>query len=97
MSKEKPLFEDVPSVSEGYYSALKMIGCLNSDGTVVSWKRLAPAIRDRKFNQRGAKCLILIELSQRYPRDEILYRLVNYLSHLERRQTMARIKSLLKE
>lgn len=90
------LFSDVTTVSRGGRIVLKNRGYLDNDDTVTSWRRLAPALTSRRLAQTDAKGLILIELEQPEPREEILRRLVSYLAYSEKEKTLEAIEKLLK-
>lgn len=91
------LFSDVTSVSRGDRIALRTAGYLNADDTVVSWSRLAPSITNRTITQPQAKGLILLELGQPHPREDLIRRLTSYISYSGKEQTMKAIEKILKK
>lgn len=97
MPKKYRLFPDVATVSRSNRIALKMTGLLNANDTVVSWTRLAPQLRDRQVTQIAAKCLVLLELDQPEPREDLIRRLVSYLSYSGKEHTMQEIEKILKK
>jgi len=91
---KKRIFSDVTSVSRGSAISLANAGLTNKDSIVVSWSYLSPFIRDRMIKELEAKQLILLELyrsDNQEPRTEIVYRLTNYLTTIDREQIKNKI------
>jgi len=95
--KKINLFSDVTAVSRGARIKLKALGVLNPDDTVVSWMRINPFIRDNKVSKLEVKQLILLELTRTdaAPRRDLLTRLVNYLTGVDRANLRAKLEKLL--
>jgi len=86
------IFSDVTKVSRTNIIQLKADGVLNPDDTVISWARLSPKLVAREITEVQAKQLILLELSKdKAVREDIVTRLVNYLSYSVRESTLAKI------
>jgi len=77
---------------------LESAGFINKDGTVVSYCRMNPAIRDRYMTEVEAKQLIVIELGRAdgiAPREDLIARLINYLTTIDKEKTKEKIKTFL--
>lgn len=97
MAQKHKIFPDVLNdISKGQLVGLQNLGYLNKDNTVVGWTRLAPRLRDRELSQRCAKMLILLELDQSKPREDMVRRLVSYLSYKEKEQTLIAVNKILR-
>lgn len=94
--KRHRLFNDIASVSRGDRIALKEMGLLNPDDTVIGWRRLSPWLRDRTLLPIDAKRLILLELEGKQ-RGDTITRLVNYLGNYERETNMEKVNNYLEK
>lgn len=94
MSAKLKLFGDVAAVGRGARIHLKTVGYLNHDDTVVSWVKLNPAIRDRELTDREAKQLVVIEMESQSPREDLVNRLVNYMTSRDREELRAKLAKL---
>lgn len=95
-NKSTRLFSDVTTVSRGARIKLKKAGLINDDDTVVSWSRVNPVIRDRMMTETETKQLIILELTrtdETAPREDLLARLVNYLTTLDRVEVRRKLAS----
>jgi hypothetical protein len=91
---KKRIFSDVTSVSRGAAIVLANAGFTNKDSIVVSWSLLNRFIRDKIITEKETKQLILLELfraDSESPRDEIIYRLINYLTAINKLEVKKRI------
>lgn len=90
----KTLFPEIKSITDSVRRRLKTLNLVNTDGTVVSWSRLSPSLRDRKVTNHVAKQLITIEANAKSPREEILNRLVNYIVSANKKDLIKKISKL---
>ena len=95
MSKKYRLFSDVTSISRTNSYELQGAGLTNPDDTVISSARLAVKLRDRKVTEQQAKQLVLLELEQESPREDLIHRLISYLSYSGKEQTMKTLNKIL--
>ena len=94
------IFSDTTSVSRGACILLNHAGLVNNDGTVVSWSRLNPVMRDRMMTEKEAKQLILLEITRKdgiEPREDLINRLVNYLTNIDREDIRSKVTKHLKK
>ncbi len=91
------VFSDVTSVSRTAVFNLVKRKLINDDNTLKGWVILNPFIRDRKLSDVEAKQLVLLELYRDdggEPRMDIVDRLVNYITNIDREHTRSAIAKL---
>ena len=94
---KKRIFSDVTQVSRGAALLLNASGLINKQNVVVSWTYLSPFLRDRMLDDKEAKALILLELFRddgQPTRDDIVERLVCYISTIDKEATREKIAKL---
>jgi len=90
----KRIFSDVTAVSRGSAISLAQSGATDDNSIVVPWVYLNRFLRDRLLNEKETKELILLELYRadgEAPRTDIVYRLTNYLTNIDREQVKNKI------
>lgn len=97
MPKKHRLFPDVTSVSRGDRIGLHKAGLINKNDIVKSWSMLAPDISDRTISHTEVKQLVLLELEREGPREDLIRRLISYLSYSGKEQVMKSIEKILKK
>lgn len=98
MTSKTRVFSDVATVGRGARIKLKNAGLLNADDTVVGWARVNPVIRDRMMTETETKQLIVLELTRddgNPPREDLLARLINYLTSIDREEIRSRVNKVL--
>ena len=89
------LFSDLSTVSRSNRIHLLNEGLINKNDSVVGWTRLAPKLTSRELTQLQAKALVLLEIESAEPREDIIKRLVSYLSYSGKEQTLDAINKIL--
>jgi len=96
MTKRKhKIFSDLTTVSRGNRIHLLNEKLIDKNDRVASWIRLAPRLVSRELTQLQAKALVLLELEADSPREDLITRLVSYLSYSDKEQTMSAINKIL--
>lgn len=91
----KRIFSDVTTVSRGSAISLAQSGVTDDNSIVVPWVYLNRFLRDRLLTEKESKELVLLELYRsdgEAPRADIVYRLTNYLTSIDREKVREKIK-----
>tara|TARA_R110000868_G_C10774603_1_gene754998 strand:- start:454 stop:783 length:330 start_codon:yes stop_codon:yes gene_type:complete len=91
----KRIFSDVTAVSRGSAISLAQSGVTDDNSVVVPWVYLNRFLRDRLLTEKESKELILLELyrsDNEATRTDIVYRLTNYLTSIDREKVRSKIK-----